>query len=203
MFCTHYLYSKNTMFKFLENCIACKPPDSGKPPVLPDSVYQMSRSMTKPTKWPVCPAKTRISLDLSPVWSESSLCTQSMAKNPRFFHADIEDWSDWADAQADLSRCWAHRSFCYFFHAVAQMYVWPRVFIFQLSCAVLPSFLWASEEWFLCHRGGKQDANRLNIVLYIFRRSLWNKRKISPMCLFNLWIAISQSDKFQRRIGES
>ena len=23
-------------------------------------------------------------------------------------------WSDWADAQADLSLCWAHRSFCWF-----------------------------------------------------------------------------------------
>ena len=25
--------------------------------------------MTKPTKWPLCPAKTRISLDVCPVWS--------------------------------------------------------------------------------------------------------------------------------------
>ena len=23
-----------------------------------------------------------------------------------------EDWSDWVDAQADMSRRWAHRSFC-------------------------------------------------------------------------------------------
>ena len=30
--------------------------------------------MTKPTKWPVHPAKTQISLGI-PVWSESSLCT--------------------------------------------------------------------------------------------------------------------------------
>ena len=25
-------------------------------------------------------------------------------------------WSDWADAQADLSLCWAHRTFCWFCH---------------------------------------------------------------------------------------
>ena len=25
-------------------------------------------------------------------------------------------WSDWADAQADLSLCWAHMSFCWFCH---------------------------------------------------------------------------------------
>ena len=45
-----------------------------------------------------------------PVWSESSLYAQWVAKNPSFLHADSEDsdWSDWADAQADLSLCWAH-----------------------------------------------------------------------------------------------
>ena len=33
----------------------------------------MSRHMTKPTKWPVCPAKTQISLGICPVWLESLL----------------------------------------------------------------------------------------------------------------------------------
>ena len=33
-------------------------------------------------------------------------------------------WSDWADAdaQADLTLCWAHSSFCWFCHAVAQLW---------------------------------------------------------------------------------
>ena len=51
----------------------------------------------------VRPAKTQISLRIRPVWSESSLCAQWVAKDPSFLHADSEDWSDWADAQADLS----------------------------------------------------------------------------------------------------
>ena len=34
---------------------------------------QLSRSMTKPTKWPARPAKTQISLGICPVWLESSL----------------------------------------------------------------------------------------------------------------------------------
>ena len=34
----------------------------------------MSRSITKPTKWSVCQAKTQISLCICPVWPESSLC---------------------------------------------------------------------------------------------------------------------------------
>ena len=59
----------------------------------------------------VCPAKTQISLGIRPVWSESSLCTQWAAKDLSFLHADSEDWSDWADAQADLSLRWAHSHF--------------------------------------------------------------------------------------------
>ena len=63
----------------------------------------------------VHPTKTQISLAIRPVWSESSLSTQWVAKDPRFLHADSEDsdqtWSDWADAQADLSLGWAHTHF--------------------------------------------------------------------------------------------
>ena len=39
----------------------------------------------------VRPAKIQISLGIRPVWSESSLCTQWVAEDPRFLHADIED----------------------------------------------------------------------------------------------------------------
>ena len=56
-------------------------------------------------------AKTKFSLGIRPVWSEYSLCIQWVAKDPSFLHADSEDWSDWADAQADLSLRWAHTHF--------------------------------------------------------------------------------------------
>ena len=39
----------------------------------------------------VRPAKTQISLGIRPVWSESSMSIQRVAKNPRFLHADSED----------------------------------------------------------------------------------------------------------------
>ena len=39
----------------------------------------------------VRPAKTQISLGIHPVWSESSLYAQRVAKDPSFFHADSED----------------------------------------------------------------------------------------------------------------
>ena len=43
----------------------------------------------KTNKMAVRPAK--ISLGIRPVWSESSLCTQWVAKDPSFLHADSKD----------------------------------------------------------------------------------------------------------------
>ena len=66
------------------------------------------------------PAKTWISLGIRPVRSESSLCTQWVAKVSNFLHADSED-SDQMDARADLSFRWAHMPFCWFCHAAAHL----------------------------------------------------------------------------------
>ena len=54
--------------------------------------------MTKPTKWNVHPAKTQISLGICQVWSESSLNTLWVAKDPKLLHADCECpcWSEFA-----------------------------------------------------------------------------------------------------------
>ena len=38
----------------------------------------------------VRPAKTQISLGIRPVWSESSLCTEGVAKDPSFLHGNSE-----------------------------------------------------------------------------------------------------------------
>ena len=45
----------------------------------------------KSNKMAVRPSKTQISLGIHPVWSESSLCAQWVAKDPSFLHADSED----------------------------------------------------------------------------------------------------------------
>ena len=44
----------------------------------------------KTNKMSVRPAKTQISLGIRPVWSETSLCAQWVAKDPRFLHAESE-----------------------------------------------------------------------------------------------------------------
>ena len=45
----------------------------------------------KTNKMSMRPAKTQISLGICPVWSESSLCAQWVAKDSRFLHADSKD----------------------------------------------------------------------------------------------------------------
>ena len=78
------------------------------PNILP-FIYEPHHDKTN--KMSVHPAKTQISLGIRPVWSESSLWAQWVAMDPSFLHADTEDWSDWADALADLSLRWAHTHF--------------------------------------------------------------------------------------------
>ena len=54
----------------------------------------------------------------------ASLCAQWVAKDPSFLHAHGEDWSDWADAQADLGLRGAHTPLCWFCHEAAQLNLW-------------------------------------------------------------------------------
>ena len=61
-----------------------------------------SHSMIKPTKSPVRPAKTRISLGIHPVWSEPSLSTW---RNNGFLATHKAH-------REDLSLYWSHKSFC-------------------------------------------------------------------------------------------
>ena len=75
----------------------------------PYRIYEPRHDKTN--KISVRPVMTQISLGIRPVWLESSLCAHWVAKDPRFLHADSENWSDWADAQADLSLRWAHIHF--------------------------------------------------------------------------------------------
>ena len=85
----------------------------------------MSHLVSKPTKCHVRPAKTQISLGIRPVWLESSLCAQRVAKGPSFLHADSED-SD----QTGRSPGWSESSlgalsFCWFCHEAAHITFLP------------------------------------------------------------------------------
>ena len=56
-----------------------------------DSSETIEPTHDKTNTQTVRPAKTPISLAIRPVRSESSLCAQSVAKDPSFLHADSKD----------------------------------------------------------------------------------------------------------------
>ena len=88
----------NNWFMRLRECLSRRhdeswtsPRETTWPSISKIWLSQMSRLMTKPTKWSVHPAKTQISLGVHPVWSESLQCVQWVAEDPVFLHADSED----------------------------------------------------------------------------------------------------------------
>ena len=67
------------------------------------------------------PANTQIRLGIRPVWLESLLSAwRKLGSLDTHRCKQQRLWSDWADAQADLSYCWV-QSFCWFCHEVAQI----------------------------------------------------------------------------------
>ena len=66
----------------------------------------------KTNKVAVHPAKTQISLGIRPVWSGSSLSAwRKLGSIATLWAQQRRLWSDWADAQADLSLRWVHSHF--------------------------------------------------------------------------------------------
>ena len=82
---------------------------------------QLSRLMTKPTKWHVRPAKTQISLGIRPVWSESSLSAWRKLGSLATHWAHSED-SDQTGRMPRLIWVFAgHTCHYWFCHEVAQL----------------------------------------------------------------------------------
>ena len=85
--------------------------DQERPNIQYDCYIVIEPQHDKPTIWPMHPAKTQINLG---IWVGSYGLKVSSCGQRRL-------WSDWADAQADLSLRWAHMSFWWFCHAAAQL----------------------------------------------------------------------------------
>ena len=83
--------------------------------------------MTKPTKWHVRPAKTQIEPGHPPSLIRIFAVRMKKAWVLSYpLRAQRRLWSDWPDAQADLSLRWAHMPFCWFCHEAAQIIIWAR-----------------------------------------------------------------------------
>ena len=92
----------------------------------------------KTNKMSVRPAKTQIRLGIRPIWSESSLSAwrKSWVLSYRL-SAQRRLWSDWADAQADLSLRWTHSHFVGF--VMSRLLCWFRTSKSLLQCHFLQS----------------------------------------------------------------
>ena len=77
----------------------------------------------KTDKMSVRPAKTQISLGIHPVWSESSLCAEWIAKDQSFLHADSED-SDQTGRMPRLIWDFAGRTLSLLVLSCRGSYVW-------------------------------------------------------------------------------
>ena len=115
------------------------------------------------------PSEDLDQLGVRSVWSESLLCAQWVAKDLSFLHADSEDWSDWADAQADLSLRWAHRPHYWFCHVAAHI----TKILFWENPELLPTL------FLLCHVSSLQF---FQIIKFHFRYSViwYNMTKLTP-----------------------
>ena len=139
----------------------------------------------------MCAQRRQISLGIHPAWSESSPCTHWVAKGPRFLHADSKDWSDWADAQADLSLCWAHRSFCWFCQTAAQIHIEVDLLPTKLrpvytDQSALLTFEPHHEKTCLCHRRTTTAQISLHIHSLI--------STLAVLCLDSIIVIISVSE---------
>ena len=76
----------------------------------------------KTNKVTLRPAKTQISRGIRPVWSESSLCTQWVAKDPSFLHTDSEN-SDQTGRMPRLIWIFAGRTY-HFVGFVMRRLIW-------------------------------------------------------------------------------
>ena len=90
-------------------------------PEVEGCIYDIWAATLQNQQMSVRQAKIQISLGIHPVWSESSLSAWRKFGSLATHWQHSEDWSDWADAQADLSSLGA-QSFCWFCHEVTHIY---------------------------------------------------------------------------------
>ena len=94
----------------------------------------------KTNKMSVVPAKTQISLGFRPVWSVFAVRMKKPWVLSYPMSAQRRLWSDWADAQADLSVRWAHTRFVVF--VMSLLIYFPPLFKLSLMQNSLYICIW-------------------------------------------------------------
>ena len=133
------------------------------------SIRHMSRDMTKPTK-SVC-AQRRLRSAWASAQSDQSLrCPQEESLGPYLpIQRNPRLWSDWADAQADLSSLGTH-SFCWFCNVVAHIKIitkWPRL-----------CYLWRKDNYFCLGDEGISQRFCISNQKMLIEHEIWSTFEI-------------------------
>ena len=139
--------------------------------------HDLRRLMTKPTKWHVRPAKTQISLGIRQVCSESSLCAQSVAKDPSFLY--VEAKTDQTGRMPRLIWVFAGRT-CYFVGFVMRRLIYQVI----TNCKLI-QVLWCDLIYPVC---GNQGPSRDRYQLHIFtfeaaHGKIMGLFRLTPICV--------------------
>ena len=128
----------------------------------------MSWSTTKPTKWPVHPAKTRIGLGGWPVWSESSLATWRRFGSLATHKADRKDSHQTGWIPSLSSFHWMHR----------------------LSCSgSLISFVFKSNIWAAAWQNYQNDVRPAKTQISLGIHWVWSESLLLSLMGFFMWTA--------------
>ena len=144
----------------------------------------MSRDMTKPTKL-VCPAKTQISLGIRSVWSVFAARLMGSLGNKLSSCGQRRLWSDWADAQADLSLRWTHSHFVGF---VMSRLIW-NLMLFELYSIInlVNNKQFAAKKFKMCQKIGRK------IGLFFVEFILTCREAADTICAFHAFETIISS----------
>ena len=124
----------------------------------------------KTNKVTVHPAKTQISLGICPVWSESSLYTQWVAKEPRFLHADSED----SDQPG-----WMPRLIWVFAGRTLILLVLSCHGSIMLRIITLPKqLLWIPTTYVFMENSGKFPVNNHQMSCLMTKQTKWHGRPV-------------------------
>ena len=97
-----------------------------------DFLSDLSCSMATPTKWPMHPGKTQISLGICPVWSQSSLSAWRKLGSLATHRAYNKDSDQTKQTLSALPFCWFCHAVAHFSSTCCRIYMLPITNILSL-----------------------------------------------------------------------
>ena len=145
----------------------------------------------------VRPAKTQISLGIRPVWSESLLCAQWVAEDPRFLHADSEDSDQMGGCPGWSESSLRAQPFCWFFMSRLKspsMTTTPNKFLSNLTLSYWTKYSLFKTSSIIMSRSRAcprpYEPRQANLCLRAFRHDKFQLRMSSHSDGPRIWLSV-------------